>query len=749
MRVIRLADFAGVEGSVEKGVAPDRKTAARDATAAASNATQAAMSATGKTNKWPTLERPDMTTIMPGGDHDKNNAEHRRLGVLHNDWANAHDAAAKSETDLSERRKHERARAAHRGATGAHDVAASHHLWAQQQEAINRKAAEPIHPVLYPPPAMLTRQSETANEASREAKDRPSIESHDRAAKLHRTAQLGHGSQARSIAALQGTPGVYQHPDALDFHTKREAEHNVSAAEHEASAGQLREALYSDARKLAMSASANADGKTGEAGVVAHSEAARAHRLAGVAARDAGIAEADQEHGKLSVLHDTKAIQHAEELATAAQMKQVSAAMHDPSAPMSEAEMHKPAVTLSAAEVEAAAEPDPRPVIAIGPRGGKIVGYLHGDRSKPVYEDTEPNSIGGLGVHNYARRSKAAYDASDAARDKAGHERAAEAHHEAASGYFASAYDGQKPAHELIAAGNEHYKQAQTHEAHANRKGAGWTTPAAPVAAPVAAAAPTAQPTRREQAQAIVARNQGHIVDLNDPANGALMQELQAHYGQTPMSQVNVPGLVNGSIHRVDGLTNLHVHGTGASAEDIAHAGARAEFNVASENAATATRRLGEIMGQGRKTTTNATIAQHHRNAATAHQRAHEAGLAAGIEEPAAEGVVTGKTHREAADKHSALAADYEAAAAKENALPAQPVATPALATKPTGTRDPRLPAPGSKLVKVYHGKHVSVDVTDAGFSFEGRQYTSLSKIATELAGSAQNGFVFFGLGKK
>jgi hypothetical protein len=41
------------------------------------------------------------------------------------------------------------------------------------------------------------------------------------------------------------------------------------------------------------------------------------------------------------------------------------------------------------------------------------------------------------------------------------------------------------------------------------------------------------------------------------------------------------------------------------------------------------------------------------------------------------------------------------------------------------------------------------VRVLDEGFEFEGRLYKSLSKIATEIAGTRWNGFTFFGLDRE
>lgn len=63
---------------------------------------------------------------------------------------------------------------------------------------------------------------------------------------------------------------------------------------------------------------------------------------------------------------------------------------------------------------------------------------------------------------------------------------------------------------------------------------------------------------------------------------------------------------------------------------------------------------------------------------------------------------------------------------------------------------DPRLPAAGSTILKTYKGRELSVLVGPSSFTFEGREYPSLSKIAREVIGGQQvNGFAFFGLVKK
>jgi hypothetical protein len=65
------------------------------------------------------------------------------------------------------------------------------------------------------------------------------------------------------------------------------------------------------------------------------------------------------------------------------------------------------------------------------------------------------------------------------------------------------------------------------------------------------------------------------------------------------------------------------------------------------------------------------------------------------------------------------------------------------------GTRDPRLPQPGTLLTREFKGQVHVVKVLADGFEYDDRQYKSLSRIATEIAGTRWNGFVFFGLDRE
>ena len=58
--------------------------------------------------------------------------------------------------------------------------------------------------------------------------------------------------------------------------------------------------------------------------------------------------------------------------------------------------------------------------------------------------------------------------------------------------------------------------------------------------------------------------------------------------------------------------------------------------------------------------------------------------------------------------------------------------------------RDPRLPQPGTVLVRKYKGVDVRVEVLEKGFAYDGRTYRSLSAVAEAVTGAHWNGFLFF-----
>jgi Protein of unknown function (DUF2924) len=64
----------------------------------------------------------------------------------------------------------------------------------------------------------------------------------------------------------------------------------------------------------------------------------------------------------------------------------------------------------------------------------------------------------------------------------------------------------------------------------------------------------------------------------------------------------------------------------------------------------------------------------------------------------------------------------------------------------PRSLTDPRLPAPGNVLTRVYKGQTLQVRVLLHGFEFQGVTYASLSAVAKAITGSHASGFLFFRL---
>jgi hypothetical protein len=63
-------------------------------------------------------------------------------------------------------------------------------------------------------------------------------------------------------------------------------------------------------------------------------------------------------------------------------------------------------------------------------------------------------------------------------------------------------------------------------------------------------------------------------------------------------------------------------------------------------------------------------------------------------------------------------------------------------------SRDSRLPAPGSFLIRKHGSKLARVKVMESGFLYDGKAYKTLSAVARRITGKHWNGFLFFGLGK-
>jgi len=73
-----------------------------------------------------------------------------------------------------------------------------------------------------------------------------------------------------------------------------------------------------------------------------------------------------------------------------------------------------------------------------------------------------------------------------------------------------------------------------------------------------------------------------------------------------------------------------------------------------------------------------------------------------------------------------------------------------AMAAKPNGRLElPRRIKPGSEIVRTWKGKTYRVVVQPEGFAYDGKVYSSLSEIASLIAGTNWNGPRFFGLRAK
>ncbi len=103
-----------------------------------------------------------------------------------------------------------------------------------------------------------------------------------------------------------------------------------------------------------------------------------------------------------------------------------------------------------------------------------------------------------------------------------------------------------------------------------------------------------------------------------------------------------------------------------------------------------------------------------------------------------AEGDLTERARRRAAE----LADDAEVRVMPPKAATPQPAVLKV--TEATG--DPRLPAPGTAIVRKYKGRTLRVLVVADGFEYEGERYKSLSAVAKAVTGSHCNGFRFFNL---
>lgn len=57
-----------------------------------------------------------------------------------------------------------------------------------------------------------------------------------------------------------------------------------------------------------------------------------------------------------------------------------------------------------------------------------------------------------------------------------------------------------------------------------------------------------------------------------------------------------------------------------------------------------------------------------------------------------------------------------------------------------------KIPVPGTRLVREWHGRPYSVEVLESGFLCDGQRYRSLSEVARAITGARWSGPRFFGL---
>lgn len=69
--------------------------------------------------------------------------------------------------------------------------------------------------------------------------------------------------------------------------------------------------------------------------------------------------------------------------------------------------------------------------------------------------------------------------------------------------------------------------------------------------------------------------------------------------------------------------------------------------------------------------------------------------------------------------------------------------------TLPSPVRDPRLPRPGTVIIRDYRGLRLTVTVLERGFEWRGQTYSSLTAVAKAITGQHWNGRLFFGLSRR
>jgi len=109
-----------------------------------------------------------------------------------------------------------------------------------------------------------------------------------------------------------------------------------------------------------------------------------------------------------------------------------------------------------------------------------------------------------------------------------------------------------------------------------------------------------------------------------------------------------------------------------------------------------------------------------------------------------AEGDLSERARRRAAEL--ARDADLRTRPPRELSMPPAPADLKTVTGKVALSRDERLPAPGTRLTRVFKGHKYEVTVLSNGFEYDGRSYRSLTAVAHAITGSHWNGWHFFGI---
>lgn len=105
-----------------------------------------------------------------------------------------------------------------------------------------------------------------------------------------------------------------------------------------------------------------------------------------------------------------------------------------------------------------------------------------------------------------------------------------------------------------------------------------------------------------------------------------------------------------------------------------------------------------------------------------------------------------GELSERARQRAREIARDADLRLVAPNQLRSEAAQPPLLMARASRRPDPRLPVPGTRLIKPYKNETHTVTVLENGFQYRDRVYKSLSAIAREVTGTQWNGYVFFGL---